>query len=209
MIVRCFGNDYVGKKPVAWKGYFAEYWLKELQESMHMCTGRRDITEILLKTALNSLKSINQSMQGSFKPGNVWLNTISSFSHNVFKSLIFQAHLENKTLENIVGLCGKTALSLFVQCFRKLLSPRVNLDCVVRVKSFPTQPRILTSPRKEPFENFFEKGENADNRHFLLFPKCFPPFPKTTFNILFTFVVLSASAFNLDWSKIFIVWQKK
>ena len=35
-------------------------WLKELHESMDRCTGRRDLTEILLKTALNSIQSINQ-----------------------------------------------------------------------------------------------------------------------------------------------------
>ena len=60
--VRCFDNGYVGKQPVVWKEYHAEYWLKELQESMDSCTGRRDITEILLKTALNTIKSINKRM---------------------------------------------------------------------------------------------------------------------------------------------------
>ena len=35
--------------------------LKELQESMDMCTGRHDITEVLLKTALNTIQSINLS----------------------------------------------------------------------------------------------------------------------------------------------------
>ena len=41
---------------------WAEYWLKELQESMDRCTGRRAITEILLKTVLKTLvyvQSIN------------------------------------------------------------------------------------------------------------------------------------------------------
>ena len=38
--VRCFDNGYVGKQPVARKEYCAEYWLKELQESMDRCTGR-------------------------------------------------------------------------------------------------------------------------------------------------------------------------
>ena len=33
-----------------------------LQESMDRCNGRRDITEILLKTALNTIQSINQSI---------------------------------------------------------------------------------------------------------------------------------------------------
>ena len=39
-----------------WKEYYAEYWLKELLESMDRCTGRRDVTEILLKTAINTLQ---------------------------------------------------------------------------------------------------------------------------------------------------------
>ena len=57
--VHCFDDGYVEKQPVAWKEYCAEYWLKELQESMDRCTGRQDVTEILLKTALNSVQSIN------------------------------------------------------------------------------------------------------------------------------------------------------
>ena len=53
---RCSDNN-VGKHSVAWKEYCAEYWLKELQESMDMCTSPRDVTEILL----NTIQSINQS----------------------------------------------------------------------------------------------------------------------------------------------------
>ena len=64
--VHCFDNGYVGKQSVAWKEYCAEYWLKELQESKDKCTGRLDITEILLKTALNTIQSINQlALKGS------------------------------------------------------------------------------------------------------------------------------------------------
>ena len=59
--VHCFGDGFVGKQPVAWKEYFAEYRLKELKESMDRYTGCQDITEILLKTALNNLKSINHN----------------------------------------------------------------------------------------------------------------------------------------------------
>ena len=57
--VRCFDNSFVGKQPVAWKEYCAKYWLKELQESMDRCTGHCDVTEILLKTALNTIQLIN------------------------------------------------------------------------------------------------------------------------------------------------------
>ena len=55
--VRCFDDGYVGKQPVVWKEYCTEYWLKELQESIDRCTGCRDKTEILLKMAVNTIKS--------------------------------------------------------------------------------------------------------------------------------------------------------
>ena len=48
-------------QPVAWKEYCAEYWFKELQESMDRCTGCRDIPEILLQTGLDIIQSINTS----------------------------------------------------------------------------------------------------------------------------------------------------
>ena len=41
----CFGSGYVGKQPVAWKEYYTEYWLKELQESMDRRSANRDILE--------------------------------------------------------------------------------------------------------------------------------------------------------------------
>ena len=53
--VRCFDNGYVGKQPVAWKEYCGSI---ELQESMDRCTGSRDVTEIRLTTALNTIQSI-------------------------------------------------------------------------------------------------------------------------------------------------------
>ena len=63
-----FDNGYVGKQPVAWKEYYVEHLVKELQESMDKCTGRRDITEILLKTALNTIQSIIiLQLQGSYR----------------------------------------------------------------------------------------------------------------------------------------------
>ena len=56
--VRCFDSGYVGKQRVALKEDCAEYWLKELQESIDRCTGCCDITEILLKTVSNTVQSI-------------------------------------------------------------------------------------------------------------------------------------------------------
>ena len=55
--VHCFDNAY--KQPVALKEYCAAYRLKELQESMGKCAVHCDITEILLKMALNTIQSIN------------------------------------------------------------------------------------------------------------------------------------------------------
>ena len=56
--VHCLDNVYVGKQPVAWKECCAVYWSKELDESMDRCADRRDLTEILLKAALNTIQSI-------------------------------------------------------------------------------------------------------------------------------------------------------
>ena len=56
--VHCFDNGYMGKQLVAWKEYCAGFWFKELLESMDRCTGCRNITEILLKTASNTKQSI-------------------------------------------------------------------------------------------------------------------------------------------------------
>ena len=60
--VRCFDNGYVEKQPVAWKEYCVEHWLKELQGSMDRCTNRRVISKIPLKTALDTIQSINKSI---------------------------------------------------------------------------------------------------------------------------------------------------
>ena len=65
--VRCFDNDYVGMQPVAWKEYqCGKYCLKELHESMDRCIGRGDITEIPLRTALNTIQSTNNDKQPCF-----------------------------------------------------------------------------------------------------------------------------------------------
>ena len=56
----CFHDGYFKKQPPAWKEYCAEYWLKELQESMDMYTGYRDITEITFE---NTLEPISQSFR--------------------------------------------------------------------------------------------------------------------------------------------------
>ena len=79
--VCCFDNGYVGKQPVTWKEYCAEHWLKELEESMDKCTGCRDITEILLKTALNTIHS--------FVNGSITVNSFHKICFAVLSALGF------------------------------------------------------------------------------------------------------------------------
>ena len=101
----CFENDYAGKRPVVWKEHCAEYWSKNLWKSMQRCRGRRDSTEIMLKTALLNTKSIrnidiesiakqkskrglNERIYGKNglreKEKKTLVTTILSFSHNGF-----------------------------------------------------------------------------------------------------------------------------
>ena len=64
---------------VAWKEYCAEHWFKELQESMDMYPGLCDITEILLKIALNTMQSISL-LQGDLKSSLTLYHTIPTFN---------------------------------------------------------------------------------------------------------------------------------
>ena len=59
--IHCFDNGCVGKQPVVWKEYCAEYWLKELQESMDRCTGHCDVTENNVENGIKH-HTINQSV---------------------------------------------------------------------------------------------------------------------------------------------------
>ena len=60
--------------------------------------------------------------------------------------------------------------------------------------------------REEAFENILGKGENAGNQHFLIFPKCFPPFPpKNSIFSQFYFVVFKCLEFELVWN--FVIWK--
>ena len=83
------------KQPVAWKDNCAEYWLKELKESMDRCTGRCNISEILLKTALNTIQT-NKSMHGSLSQG----LTLSQTSPGFYLSTVqvFRKHWEKEKL---------------------------------------------------------------------------------------------------------------
>ena len=58
--VRCFDNG-CGEAASGLERTLCRVLVKELLESMDRCSGLRDITEILLKTALNTIQLINQT----------------------------------------------------------------------------------------------------------------------------------------------------
>ena len=70
---------------------------------------------------------------------------------------------------------------------------------------FTTEVRLWTTLKKKALENTVEKGENAGNQHFLLFPQCFSLLSKKEMIILAMRNLLSANALNLVTSKIFFV----
>ena len=56
---------FVEKQPVAWQVCCVVYWCWKTRKRMNRWTGRRDMTEQLLKTALNPNTSINQLINQS------------------------------------------------------------------------------------------------------------------------------------------------
>ena len=75
---------------------------------------------------------------------------------------------------------------LFPQCFQKACFPGASEGVIVWewAKTYLsyliliTQSQFLATQRKKPFENIVERGENAGNHHYLLFPQCFLPYQK-------------------------------
>ena len=52
-------------------------------------------------------------------------------------------------------------------------------QCQINIlNSLPIQSQILTTLYNKPCGNIAQKGENANNQHFLLFQQCFLPFSK-------------------------------
>ena len=90
-LIDCFDNCYVGKQPVAWKEYCTEYCLKELQESMDRCTSHWDMTEILLKMALNTI----QSIQSFYWKRIQWLEKNPVRRHNVSYKPAFLMNIQS------------------------------------------------------------------------------------------------------------------
>ena len=46
---------------------------------------------------------------------------------------------------------------------------------IAEVNPFTRHSRVSMTQKKKAFENNVVKGDNAGNKHFVLFPKCFPP----------------------------------
>ena len=72
-----------------------------------------------------------------------------SFSHSVFKRLVSQGRLK-------VSLCGNGLILLDSFTFLLTLNHTI--------------PTFNDPVKKRAFQNVVEKGENAGNQHFLLFP---------------------------------------
>ena len=68
-----------------WEEYCAEYWLKELLESMDGCTGCQDITKILFKMSLNTIQSINQGLMIIIVTGFTPVTTVQCFDSNYMR----------------------------------------------------------------------------------------------------------------------------
>ena len=64
----------------------------------------------------------------------------------------------------------------------------------------------LTNLKKEAFENIVEKGENAANQHFLLFPQCFLPYQRQKLSFWQIFYLVVCTSFQPDRVEIFVVW---
>ena len=79
----------------------------------------------------------------------------------------------------------------------------------VEIRVFTTQSRLLMTLKMSAFEIIVGKGENAGNQHFLLFPQCFLPIPKSSSGFEGKFILLSASAFNLVQSEKILMFDKQ
>ena len=69
---------------------------------------------------------------------------------------------------------------------------------------FTTQPRLLMTLGKNPFENIVRKGENVGNEQFLLFPPCFQLNQITVSPFVHIFYITSLFAIGLEEPRISI-----
>ena len=116
-----------------------EHWLKALQKSMDRYTGCHEISEILWKTVLNTIHSINQSILINSKVNPLpdhrilTLSKLKEFAGNklnVTQNTSFVFH----RVKNIVGkgeIVGYQHF-LFSTCFQMMLSQGTSKVIIVR-----------------------------------------------------------------------------
>ena len=71
-----------------------------------------------------------------------------------------------------MGSKGSAGFAPFPKMYPNTFNKK--LDSLTRYHTVPT----FNNLGKNRFENIVGKGENAGNKHFLLFPQCFLPIPK-------------------------------
>ena len=100
-------------------------------------------------------------------------------------------------LEQIIpwGRNNKTAISLFLRCFKKPFFLR--LQKFVIVNPFPNKLRLLCVCNTSHFKNIVGRGEIAHNEQFLLFPQCFP-----------TFWITFSHVYSVWKSLKFVAWER-
>ena len=95
------------------------------------------------------------------------LISIFSFSYNVFYS--FQKDEFPMIIRAVFNFSSTSNTLLTV-----IRSPKFCLlISSLNILLFTIQSRLLTTLKKKALENTVGKGENAGNKHFLLFPQCF------------------------------------
>ena len=75
------------------------------------------------------------------------------------------------------------------------------LKTISFIKPYTTQSWLLTTLKNKLFENIVRKRENTGNQHFLLFLSMISTLLKANSNFSATFILLSASTFNLNHSE--------
>ena len=127
---------------------------------MDRCTGCRDITDLLLKTALNTIQPSNQPILTTLKKIAFENISVNGGSRNQQMNFAILATF-NCCLQNVWTMYKSKIL-----LFGKEL----------------TLYHTISTLRKRPFENIVGKGENAVNQHFLRFPQCFLPYQNRKLN---------------------------
>ena len=89
----------------------------------------------------------------------------------VFDTSTLNGNLRNAHGKSSFSICHKVVF--FSYFWKKCIQFPIHEHLTITKQSL-----LLSTLRKNPFENIVGKGENAGNQHFLLFLQCFLSFPK-------------------------------